>query len=101
MEVWAWVSRPEAAFASPFLTKQTSISTGPKLVTRPQPLPYKIEASGFLSAIDRYGGLTEKNQVGLVGVVADNVGVALGRKPVPECMQILVFSGEFFLARLE
>ena len=59
---------------------QTPISTGAKLITKTSSLPYEIELSGFLSALERHKAFNEKNQIGFVGVITNNFGINLRKK---------------------
>ena len=61
----------QAAHESSQTVKKATLSTGPELTDWSE-TPYEMEASGFLTALERRGAFSEKNQIGLVGVISDN-----------------------------
>ena len=91
----------QAAYATTQPLTQTAIKTGSELISKTCPQPYEIEASGFLTALERHGAFNEKNQIGIVGVVTDNFNINLKKKSVPECFQDVLDFWKFFLNRLE
>ena len=74
---------------------------GAQLITESLPRPYEIEASGFLTALDRHGTFKEKNQIGIVGVITDNFDVHLKKKATRECFSDLTSFWGFFLEKLQ
>ena len=105
-----WVTRPgfpglalkNAAFESPQPTRQVTLVTGAQLITAALPRPYEIEASGFLTALDRHGAFKEKNEIGIVGVITENfTDVRLKKKATRECFSDLRSFWGFFLDKLQ
>ena len=83
----------QVAFQARQPTRQMTLSTGAKLIENPN--PYEIELSGFLTAF------TEKNQIGVIGVISDNFNLCLKKKSRPECFQDLISFWRFFLGKLQ
>ena len=75
---------PETAFQTRQPTRQLTLSTGAELIKNVSQKPYEIELSGFLTAQERHGAFTEKNQIGVIGVISDNFDIRLKKKSKPE-----------------
>ena len=91
----------QAAYETPKPLARTAIETGADLISETVPLPYEIESSGFLCALERHGAFNEKTQIGIVGVVTHNYNIELGKKTPAECFQDLIEFWKFFLNRLD
>ena len=99
MESWTNCGRPALApgFPGPDLRQ----AAGAKLIENVSPKPYEIKLSGFLTALERHGDLTEKNQIGVIGVISDNFDIPLKKKSTPACFQDLISFWKFFLGKLQ
>ena len=81
---------------------QKTISTGAELTKKVSTNPYEIEASGFLTALERHGAINENSQFGIVGVISDNSGTTSLKKKSPiECFEDLIKFWKYFLEKLE
>ena len=80
---------------------RTPICTGGNLVDKAQPLPYEIEMSGFMTALQRRGAFVDTNRIGFVGVVTSNFeNSQLSQGKNPDSMDILAQFWKYFLNSL-
>ena len=91
----------QASFSYEKEIYRTPICTGGKLVDNAQPLPYEMEMSGFMTALERHGAFVDTKRIGFVGVVTSNFeNPMLSQGSNPDSMDILAQFWKYFLNSL-